>query len=149
MVLVGTIVKGLGFASTLGGLPALLPHFERQYDELRGAHPATINVDVNQAIDVGIDFSTDELKIGDDVSRFEFVRVMFEYPLATRTKGWIFQPYGYHWGALKHKSIVEILLSEYLGGVIVGNHCRIHILNEHWGSSSTSPHYLKEYGDGR
>jgi hypothetical protein len=70
--------------------------------------------------------------------------MMFEYPLRTKTKAWSYQPYGHHWGTLKKKSTVEVLVSKRLEGVAPGKRCRIHVLNEHWGSSSTSAHFLRE-----
>jgi hypothetical protein len=84
MVFDGMIDEGVHCAT--GALEEQLPLFETQYDELRGAHRGTINVALNQPIDFRIDFSTDRFMNGKDVSRFEFVRVLFEFPLGTMTK---------------------------------------------------------------
>jgi hypothetical protein len=140
----GTIsAEGAHVAS--GVLQKLLPLIEIQYDEFRGAHRGTINVQLKQPIDFRIDFSThDNFNDGNDNFRFEFVRVHFELPPGPKTKAWIFQPYGHHWGKLQRKSMVEILVSEFIEDIAPGKHCLIHILNEHWGSSSTSPHYVRE-----
>src|SRR5690349_6109475 len=56
-MLEGTIVSGLGFAGR-NSLPVQLPVFQQQFDELCGAHPATINIDVRKPIDLRIDFRT-------------------------------------------------------------------------------------------
>ena len=143
MILDGEIVKGLGAATS--SVRAQLPIFERQYDELRWAYPATINVDVHQPIDLKIDFRTLPFPCGREWWPFEFVRVLFEHPSGTKTKAWIYQPYGYHWGVLKKKSIIEVLVSTFVTGVTLGDPCRVHILNKEWGASeSTSAHYLRE-----
>ena len=143
MILDGTIIDGLKVASR--SVAVQLPIFERHYDELRGAYPGTINVDVGHPLDLRIDFETDPIETGNnEFWCFEFVRVMFEYPLETKTKARIYQPYGFHWGVRGKKSIVEVLVSKRLDAITPGKHCRIHVLNERWGSSSTSPHFLKE-----
>jgi hypothetical protein len=151
MTLQGKIVNGCGAASNPNdplSLPKLLPIIEREYDELCGAHRGTINVDVGRDIDLKIDFKTDRL-IGDPphLHRVEFVRVLFECPLGTNTKAWIYQPYGYHWGCRREHSIVEVLVSIKLQRIMPGRECWIHILNKGRGSSSTSVHYLKHVGN--
>jgi hypothetical protein len=143
MIMDGTIVKGCGAATRT--VAAQLPIFEQQYDELRGAHPATINVDVHRHIDLKIDFRTLPFLCGHEWWPFEFIRVLFEYPSGTKTKAWIYQPYGYHWGVKKDKSTIEVLISKCLAGVTHGTPCRIHVLNSEWGASTTtSAHYLRE-----
>jgi hypothetical protein len=142
MVLDGKIIKGVGSASTV--LPQLLPILAREYDELRNAHPATINVDVDNPIDLKIDFKTDQILCAPPcLHRVEFVRVRFEFPLGTVTneEAWIYQPYGWHWGC-GHKSWVEVLVSKELANVEPDRCCKIHVLNGGFGSSSTSEHYL-------
>jgi hypothetical protein len=145
MLLHGKIVKGCGAASF--ALPKLLPIIEREYDELCGAHPGTINVDVGEPINLKIDFKTDKI-IPDPphLHRVEFVRVQFEFPLGTCTKAWIYQPYGYHWGCRNAKSIVEVLVSKKLQKIELEpeKDCSIHVINKGCGSSSTSLHYLNE-----
>jgi hypothetical protein len=137
-ILDGRIVRGVGAASTT--VAAQLPIFERQYDELRGAHPATINVDVGSPIDLRIDFRT--LRYGSDC--FEFIRVMLEYPLGAPThRALIYQPYGFHWGVRKLTSHLEVLVCTKLDDVEVGTPCRIHVPKSERRSSSTSVHYLR------
>jgi hypothetical protein len=141
MILDGEIVKGVGCASKT--LRQQLPIFERQYDELRGAYVGTINVKLPQPIDLKIDFKTDPYEDNrGNFFRVEFVRILLEFPPGTNTRAWIYQPYGYHWGVLGHKSEVEVLVSKHLGGALLGERCKIHVLNGGYGSSSTSPHYL-------
>jgi hypothetical protein len=60
------------------------------------------------------------------------------------TRAWIYQPYGHHWGTLNRKNVVEILAGGYIPGIIIGNPCRIHVLNNGDGLPSTSKHYLRE-----
>jgi hypothetical protein len=145
MVFDGTTVEGLGVAAST--VREQLPVFERQYDELKGAYPATINIDVHQPIDLKIDFRTLPVRIGHEFWQFEFVRVLFEYPSGTKTKAWIYQPYGFHWGVLKKQSIIEVLVSKFIADITRGNLCRVHVLNSEWGAStSTSAHYLRESG---
>jgi hypothetical protein len=131
-ILEGKIISGVGAASRT--VAEQLPVFERQYDELRGAHPATINVDVGQPIDLKIDFRT--LRFG--TGCFEFIRIMFEYPEQTSTKAWIYQPYGFHFGVRNLKSHLEVLVSKKLEGVEIGAPCRIHIPESETRSSSIS-----------
>jgi hypothetical protein len=144
MLLDGKIVKGCGIAQN--SLPQLLPIIEREYDELSGAHPGTINVDVGQPIDIKIDFKTDQIICDPPIlHRIEFVRVMFEFPLGAHTKAWIYQPYGFHWGVKRNKSMVELVVSKRVEGVEIEKSCKIHVLNNGWGSTSTSVHYLREH----
>jgi hypothetical protein len=137
MIITGHIVDGVGAASKLGGLPTQLPLFEQQYDELLGAYPATINVDIHQVLDFKIDFSTWQFSMFGQVHWCEFIRVLFEYPLGATSKGWIYQPYGYHRTVLQRKTIIEILVSKKLDNVVIGDGCLIHLLNGNEGSSST------------
>jgi hypothetical protein len=147
MIIEGKIIKGVGFAAT--DLSQRLPEIAREYDELRDAHPATINVYIGCPVDLTIDFKTDKMIcVPPHLHRIEFVRVQFEFPLGTKTKAWIFQPYGHHWGR-GEKSTIEILASKYLKNVALYQHCKIHVLNGGGGSSSTSVHYLKERRLGR
>jgi len=137
----------MGFAGR-NSLPLQLPVFEKEFSELCGAHRGTINVDVQNPIDLKIDFRTLPFPCGHEWWPFEFIRVHFEYPAGTKTKAWIYQPYGYHWGVSGKKSCIEILVSKYLGTVTVGDQCWVHVLNSNWGASqSTSPHYLREKGE--
>src|ERR1700722_17292271 len=108
MIISGKIVSGVCAASKPGGLPTFMPHFERQYDEFRGAHPATINVDVGQPVDLKIDFRTWQFEFMGCILFCEFVRVLFEYPSGQTYKAWVYQPYGYHRVELKKESFLEI-----------------------------------------
>jgi hypothetical protein len=146
MVHDGKIVDGVGVAKSQ--LSQLLPIFAREYDELRGAHPATINVDVGRPIDMKIDFKTDRVLCAPPcLHRVEFIRVQFEFPVGTIVDGkaWIYQPYGWHWGQGR-ESLVEVLVSKKLANVKAGLLCKIHILNKGFGSSSTSEDYLRSIG---
>jgi len=147
MVLDGKLINGVGSAKN--DLPQLLPIFAREYDELRNAHPATINVDVGDPINLKIDFKTDRILCAPPcLHRVEFIRVRFEFPLKTiiETKAWIYQPYGWHWGC-GNTSWVEVLVSKKLANIMLGQSCRIHVLNKGLGSSSTSEHYLRAHQD--
>jgi len=145
VVLDGKIVSGVGAASR--ELLWQLPILAQYYEELRNAHPATINVDVSNPIDLKIDFKSYFIGNWPYLFRVEFVRVQFEFPLGTipDAKSWIYQPYGYHWGELNRKSLVEILVSKHLDGIALGRRCRIHVLNNNLRSSSVSPHYLAHH----
>jgi hypothetical protein len=148
-ILEGTKVKGVGAASDPRNpyaLPALLPIFEQQFDELRGAYRGTINVDVHKPIDLKIDFRTRPYRFGQEVHCVEFVRILFEYPCGAMHNSWIYQPYGYHWGEKDRQSIVEVLVSNHVGNIAVGDKCRLHILNNNRGETSTSAHYLRRHG---
>lgn len=152
-ILEGTKEKGHGAASDPRNpysLPAPLPIFEKQYDELRGTFRGTINVNVHKAFDLKIDFRTFPHRFGSEVHCVEFIRVLFEYPLEKKVnaKAWIYQPYGYHWTqrAKTGKFIVEVLVGNDLGLIPVDAKCRIHVLNYNEGEMSTSTHYLNKHG---
>ena len=142
MILEGKIVKGCGEASK--DLPSRLPILTQYHNELANSHNGTINVDVGSPIDLKIDFRTPIIGTWPNVFRVEFVRIRFEFPIGniSDAKAWIYQPYGYHWGVLNRKNLVEILASNRIDGVIHGKLCRIHVLNKNIGQTSTSSHYL-------
>jgi hypothetical protein len=138
MILEGTIVKGLRSASRV--LPSWLPKLAQYHNELTDSYHGTINVDVGDPIDLKIDFRTPSI---DWFPQVEFIRIRLEFPIGniSDAKAWIYQPYGYHWGVLNKKNLVEIF-AKYIDGVKLGQPCRIHVLNGGIGDTSTSPHYL-------
>jgi hypothetical protein len=142
MIFDGIIDKpGAGSASK--DLSILLPIIAQEYDELRHAHPGTINVRLRELFDLKIDFKTDPIVCAPPIlHRIEFVRVEFEFPLGKSTKAWIFQPYGYHWGERNDRFLLEILTGK-LDEVKPGEPCKINVFNNGLGSSSTSVHYLR------
>jgi hypothetical protein len=146
MVLDGKIADPSKCAhSAEDALRRFLPIFERQYDELRGAHAGTINVDLRAPFDLEIDFKTDLIEMGSGIwHRAEFVRVWFEFPPGTNAKAWIYQPYGWHWGQGKD-DFLELLVSKHVEGIEAGKSCKIHVLNEGWGSSSTTDNYFRKH----
>jgi len=144
VVLKGKIAAGENAAHK--HLPKQLPVFVRQYGELCGAYAGTINVEVESSFDcLTIDFKSDPFEVAPgEWHRFEFVRVWFEFPLGVKKKAWIYQPYGHHFRQGKDKYL-EILVSEELEGVSGGKDCQIHVLNDHFGSESTSIHYVNRF----
>jgi hypothetical protein len=139
VILDGTIINGCGAATRT--VAQQLSEFIKQYDELREVYAGTINVKVQDPIDLKIDFRALPQWTGIEFTSFEFIRILFEYPLGIKVRAWIYHPYGYHWGVRNRKNEIEVLLKKI--DRVICDSCRIHILNEH-GSSSISSHYLRE-----
>jgi len=109
--------------------------FAQEFGEFGGCFPGTINVNltdytVDPAI-LKVDLITQEIN-----PTFEFVRVLFEYPMGAKHEGWIYQPFGYHWGHDKKKNFVEIMLKQEISKPSVGDPCRLYILNNGDGRDS-------------
>ena len=108
-------------------------------------YPGTINVSLKDYVvdpsKMRVDRRTRPIPTGPDTtSSFEFVRIMFECPVGVERKhGWIYQPFGFHWHNLNKKSFVEIWTS-YVPNLHEGRECRIYLLNNGVGASSSLDH---------
>jgi hypothetical protein len=125
-------------------IPDVLSRCTQVPAELANSYPGTINVDLGSDIDfLKADFEVP--RIG-GLAPVEFVRVGVEFPIGNLldAKAWIYQPYGYHWGVLNRKTLIEILVDRRIEEIKpgTGQCCRVHVLTQGSGKTSTTPEYL-------
>lgn len=100
--------------------------FEQLYPEFKGCFKGTINCHLDT--EVTADLFKVHFGYQYKTAIWEFIRIEFEYPLGQRTKGWIYSPFGHHWGKLGKKHFVEVALVREIQKPNAGEACRIHLL---------------------
>jgi hypothetical protein len=121
----GTVIPGLG-AAGLMTVVRQMPHFEAVIPEMKGFHPATINLQLDGALRIDTpDRQTDLAWSGPKPERFSFLRIGLEFPIGnTALDAWIYVPHDSpHFGK---RCQVEIIAPK-ISGLSYGSRCRVQI----------------------
>jgi hypothetical protein len=121
----GMVIQGLQAAGR-STLVRQMPHFQSVRPEMRGLHPATINLQLEGALRIdNPDFSTEYAWYRPTPEKFSFLYITLEFPIGSAHRSaWIYVPH--ESPHLSKRCQVEII-SEKIEGLIYGSRCRIHV----------------------
>jgi hypothetical protein len=125
----GEVIPGLGAARET--LKRQMPYFVNLLPELAVCHLASINLRLQSALRIeNPDYTTARIPwAGSPGEVFSFLRISLEFPVGGKVQpGWIYIP---HDSPHFHKCFQIEVLSSYVGGILSGSICRIHIPREY------------------
>lgn len=110
----------------------MLPYLIWQFPEIEKIHPGTVNVKLDDALEIeNPDFTTPVLPWWDSGSRnwaaeaFSFLRIGLEYPLnSAPRKAWFYIPHG---SPQRLNPFVFEVITEHIPSIAYRAPCRVHI----------------------
>jgi hypothetical protein len=122
-----TVVAGLGMANQT--IAAQLPQIIQFFPEVRGCHPGSINLALEEPLQVNNpDYTTPLIHWSNNAvaEQFSFLRVQLEHPWGgTRHKAWLY--IAQHSPHRPNLFLVEVIAARQIAGLAYGDRCRLHV----------------------